>query len=41
MIPFVLGMICGFFLAVLLICIFAIVISSGKSNRNEEKWNEI
>ena len=40
MIPFVLGTITGFFLAVLLMVIYAVAISSGDMNRNEEIWNE-
>lgn len=40
MIPFVLGMITGFFLAVLLMVIYAVAISSSEMSRKEETWNE-
>lgn len=40
MIPFVLGVITGFLLAVLLMVIYAVAISSGDMSRNEESWNE-
>ena len=40
MIPFVLGLITGFFLAVLLMVIYAVTKSSSDMSRNEEIWNE-
>ena len=40
MIPFVLGIITGFLLAVLLMVIYAVAISSGDMSRKEESWNE-
>lgn len=40
MIPFVLGMITGFLLAVLLMVIYAVTKSSSDMSRNEETWNE-
>ena len=40
MIPFVLGTITGFLLAVLLMVIYAVAISSGDMSRKEESWNE-
>ena len=38
MIPFVLGIITGFMLAVLLMVIYAVAISSGYMSRKEEEW---
>lgn len=40
MIPFVLGFICGFALAILIFFIFIIARASGIASREEEKWVE-
>ena len=40
MIPFVLGIITGFLLAVLLMVIYAVAISSGDMSRREEGWDQ-
>lgn len=40
MIPFVLGVITGFLLAVLLMVIYAVAISSGDMSRREEGWDQ-
>lgn len=40
MIPFVLGLICGFLFAIFLLLIYAVIRSSSDMSRNEEIWNE-
>lgn len=40
MIPFVLGLICGFLFAIFLLLIYAVIRSSSEMSRNEESWNE-
>lgn len=40
MIPFVLGIICGFALAVLLVSLYALMKASSMRSREEEEWDE-
>ena len=40
MIPFILGIICGFALAVLIMALVAVAKASSRASREEEKWND-
>lgn len=40
MIPFILGIICGFALAILIFALVAVAKASSRASREEERWDD-